>query len=94
VTPTATSPRRELGDVRVGAVGADTYIRANVDRIPNYGERHRAGETISSSFVESAVNQVISKRMVKKQQNRSRGAAAAAPPRAAGDSPTAEETTH
>jgi hypothetical protein len=48
----------------------DTYIRANADRIPNYGERHRAGETISSSFVESAVNQVISKRMVKKQQMR------------------------
>ena len=38
-------------------------------RIPNYGERHRAGETISSSFVESAVNQVISKRMVKKQRS-------------------------
>jgi len=53
------------------AVGEfDTYIRANADRIPNYGERHRAGETISSSFVESAVNQVISKRMVKKQQMR------------------------
>jgi len=53
------------------AVGEfDTYIRANADRIPNYGERHRAGETISSSFVESAVNQVISKRMAKKQQMR------------------------
>lgn len=48
----------------------DTHIRANTERIPNYGERHRAGETISSSFVESAVNQVISKRMVKKQQMR------------------------
>ena len=46
----------------------DTYIRANAARIPNYGERHRAGEAISSSFVESAVNQVISKRMLKKQQ--------------------------
>lgn len=43
----------------------DSYLRANADRIPNYGERHRAGETISTSFVESAVNQVISKRMVK-----------------------------
>ena len=32
--------------------------------------RRRAGETISTSFVESAVNQVISKRMVKKQQMR------------------------
>jgi len=48
----------------------DTSFRANADRIPNYGERHRAGETISSSFVESAANQVISKRMVKKQQMR------------------------
>ena len=37
---------------------------------PNYGERYRAGEIISTSFVESAVNQVISKRMVKKQQMR------------------------
>jgi len=46
----------------------DTYIRANADRIPNWGNAHRAGETISSSFVESAVNQVISKRMLKKQQ--------------------------
>jgi len=48
----------------------DTYIRANIDRIPNYGERHRAGEAISTAFAESAVNQVISKRMVKKQQMR------------------------
>ena len=36
----------------------------------NYGELYRAGERITSSFVESAVNQVISKRMVKKQQMR------------------------
>jgi hypothetical protein len=37
---------------------------------PNYGERRRAGEAISTAFVESTVNQVISKRMVKKQQMR------------------------
>ena len=48
----------------------DSYIRANAGRIPNYGERYRAGEAISTSFVESTVNQVISKRMVKKQQMR------------------------
>jgi len=48
----------------------DTYIRANAASIPNYGERHRAGEAISSSFVESAVNHVISKPMVKKHQKR------------------------
>jgi len=46
------------------------YIRANATSIPNYGERYRAGEAISSSFVESAVNQVVSKRMVQKQQMR------------------------
>jgi len=43
----------------------DTYIRANAASILNYGERHRAGEAISSSFVESAGKHVISKRMVK-----------------------------
>jgi hypothetical protein len=46
------------------------YIRANADRIPNYGERRRCGETISTAFVESTVNQVVSKRMVQKQQMR------------------------
>ena len=46
------------------------YIRGNVARIPNYGERRRAGEAISTAFTESTVNQVISKRMVKKQQMR------------------------
>lgn len=52
------------------------YLRANTASIPNYGERYRAGEVISSAFVESTVNQVVSKRMVKKQQMRwsSRGA--------------------
>jgi len=35
---------------------------------PNYGERYRHDETISTGFVESTVNQVVSKRFVKKQQ--------------------------
>ena len=48
----------------------DAYLRANAGRIPNYGERRRAGEAISTAFTESAVNQIISKRMVKKQQMR------------------------
>ena len=48
----------------------DAYLRANAGRIPNYGERYRAGEAISTAFTESAVNQVIAKRMVKKQQMR------------------------
>jgi hypothetical protein len=45
-----------------------TYIENNQQWIPNYGERCRAGETISTAFVESAVDQVLSKRFVKKQQ--------------------------
>jgi hypothetical protein len=48
----------------------ETYIRNNAGFIPNYGERWRYGETISTAFVESTVNQVVSKRMVKKQQMR------------------------
>jgi len=46
------------------------YIEANEQFIPNYGERYRYGEAIATGFVESTVNQVVSKRMVKKQQMR------------------------
>ena len=46
------------------------YIEANRSSIPNYGDRYRHGEAIATSFAESTVNQVISKRMVKKQQMR------------------------
>jgi hypothetical protein len=45
-----------------------TYIANNQGFIPNYGERYRAGERISTGFVESTVNQVVSKRFCKKQQ--------------------------
>jgi hypothetical protein len=44
------------------------YITANARLIPNYGERWRYGEAIATGFVESTVNQVVSKRFVKKQQ--------------------------
>jgi len=46
------------------------YISVNQSFIPNFGDRYRHGEIISTSFVESTVNQVISKRFVKKQQMR------------------------
>ncbi len=46
----------------------DTYIRNNRHLIPNYGEKYRYGEIITTAFVESTVNEVIAKRMVKKQQ--------------------------
>ena len=44
------------------------YITGNADSIINYGERFRAGERISSAFVEATVNAVISKRFAKRQQ--------------------------
>jgi hypothetical protein len=46
------------------------YIEVNRNAIPNYGDRYRHGEMISTAFVESAVNQIVSKRMVKLQQMR------------------------
>jgi hypothetical protein len=48
----------------------ETYIRNNARLIPNYAERYRYGEIISTAFAESTINQVVSKRMVKKQQMR------------------------
>ena len=45
-----------------------TYVENNGGHVPNYGERHRNGEPISTGFVESAVNQVVSKRFAKRQQ--------------------------
>jgi hypothetical protein len=46
------------------------YIKANRVFIPNFGDRYRHGEAISTAFVESTINQVVSKRMVKRQQMR------------------------
>jgi hypothetical protein len=45
-----------------------TYIGNNRHLIPNYGERYRNGEAIATGFVESRVNQVVSKRFCKRQQ--------------------------
>jgi hypothetical protein len=44
-----------------------TYLESNRAFIPDYDQRYRNGETISTAFVESTVNYVISKRFVKKQ---------------------------
>jgi hypothetical protein len=37
---------------------------------PHYAVRRRRGEPISTAFIESAVNEIIAKRMNKKQQMR------------------------
>jgi hypothetical protein len=47
-----------------------TYIGNNVGHIVDYGERFRAGERISTGFVESAVNQIVDKRFDKRQSMR------------------------
>jgi hypothetical protein len=31
----------------------DSYLRANTERIPNYGERRHAGEAISTAFTDT-----------------------------------------
>ena len=51
-----------------GVTELDTYIRNNRAFIPNFGERYRQGDIISTAFVESTINQVVSKRFVKRQQ--------------------------
>ena len=45
-----------------------TYIANNRHVIPNYGERYHNGKAIATGFVESTVNEVVSKRFCKKQQ--------------------------
>jgi hypothetical protein len=45
-----------------------TYIVNNRHLMPNYGERYHHGEAIATGFVESTVNEVVSKRFCKKQQ--------------------------
>ena len=51
-----------------GVTEFDPSIRNNQKFIPNFGERYRQGDTISTAFVESTINQVVSKRFVKRQQ--------------------------
>ena len=59
--------RRKLA---AGVVGFETYIRNNQESIPNYGERYRQGETISTPFIESMINQVVRRGFVKRHQMR------------------------
>src|ERR1017187_9828916 len=62
-TPRATAMQDKLDEFM-------NYIVANTAAIPNYADRHRHGEPIATGFVESAVNQVVSKRLLTKQQMR------------------------
>lgn len=44
------------------------YISNNIDIIVNYGSRYKEGKVITTAFVESLVNSLVSKRFCKKQQ--------------------------
>ena len=46
------------------------YLEANRSALVNYGARRRHGDPISTAFVESAINEIVARRMVKKQQMR------------------------
>jgi len=46
------------------------YLEGNADSLPNYGQRYREGRRISTGFAESAVNEIVAKRMTKSQQMR------------------------
>ena len=58
----------QLGKFARAAHEFAVYITRNTASLINYGERHRAGERISSCLAESTVNAVISKRFAKRQQ--------------------------
>ena len=51
-----------------GVAELETYVRNNQEAVPNYCARYRQGETSSTAFVESTINQVVSRRLVKRQQ--------------------------
>ncbi|MGH9345013.1 MAG: hypothetical protein ACRD19_14790 [Terriglobia bacterium] len=65
ITGIPSAPAEKLA---AGVAEFETYNRNNQDSIPNYGERYRQRVTISRAFVESTVNQVVSRRFVKRQQ--------------------------
>jgi hypothetical protein len=59
----ASAVRRHIGDLI-------EYLHANRRALVNYRRRRQDGLVFSTAFVESAVNEILSKRMIKKQQMR------------------------
>jgi len=59
----AAAARRHINDLI-------EYLYANRLALVNYGRRRHDQLPISTAFVESAVNEILSKRMIKKQQMR------------------------
>jgi hypothetical protein len=65
---TLTSDYPGLQRFAKAATGLVTYIDNNAAAIPDYDERRRYAEPISTAFTESTVNLVVGKRFAKKQQ--------------------------
>jgi hypothetical protein len=70
VAPLAVPASNWVRAAALGVRSADPSSHATLRGMPNPGERYRCGERISTGFVESAANQVIAKRFLKKQQMR------------------------
>jgi len=65
--------RRDLagiGQLQQRASELLVYLERNEDALVHYAARRRRGEPISTAFVESAVGEIVAKRMNKKQQMR------------------------
>ena len=67
---TTVKPTRAIRNLFTYLADLNTYIKNHAGYIRNYGERYRNGERISTGFVESTINQAVSKRFCKKQQMR------------------------
>ena len=56
--------------LRSGLLNLRTYIEQNRGSMANYGPRYREGKRIASTSAEASVNNLVARRMVKKQQMR------------------------
>jgi hypothetical protein len=66
-TESERQPTSEVRKLRCFATDLLRFLGVNKDSLPNYGERHREGEPISTGWVESAINEIIAKRTSKCQ---------------------------
>ena len=70
---TGRRPAREAAGIdrlRRHVTGLLGYLERNAGALVPYAARRRRGEPISTAFVESAVNEIVAKRMTKRQQMR------------------------
>ena len=65
-----TGTRVAIDKLRQGLADLRRYLHRNRYSLPNYAIRRRYGMAISTATTEATVNQVISRRMVKRQQMR------------------------